>query len=169
MNFLQGGEYGRNGGDPKKPFFTANEKAGMVVAAVAGMLKMYSALGIKPDPELVEKMEVAMATLSEEDLIKIRRAYISATRDGYYDEVQQISDRQLFGALNPLLAEAAALYGINKDFYKIEKPWLSEEDRNRQKEEENRGRQAKELLEKAENGEIEAGFYTWDGSNWIKN
>ncbi len=82
--------------------------------------------------------------------------------------VQEITDLQFFGAVNPNLVESASSYSIMKEVYEMDRPWLSEEERRKQGEERRRGSQATNLLKQAEAGELESGIYTWDGNNWVR-
>lgn len=168
-DYRVGGEFGRGGGDPEEPYFTPKQKAAAVLAATAALTQLTSSQRLNWDKELIELVTKAFDKMSPEQLDRITAAYSQATHDGYYDRVQQLTDRQLFGAINPLLSEAASLYNENRSLYDLNRPWLTDEEKAQQKEERNRGEQANELLNQAEKGDLEAGLYTWNGSNWVKN
>ena len=83
--------------------------------------------------------------------------------------VQQLTDLQFFGAINPQLVEAASAYGTMKSTYDMDRPWLSPEESAAAEEEENRGKQATNLLGRAASGELQEGVYTWNGSSWARS
>lgn len=150
--------------DPNKP---PNWNTAKRIARVATAVGLIAELSRQMGESWTEKdIQKAVEDLSHEEV----QAIIGSLRTALnrIGDVQQMTDLQLFGAMNPELSESAATYGIMKDMYGLERG-LSEEQRKAEEEQRNKGRQAQSLLNKAENGELEAGVYTWNGSNWVKN
>lgn len=133
-------------------------------------LKIATATGL-----LIRLMKKTGQAIGEEDIGKLVEGMSPAEIESLIANIRiaeralASTDQQIFGLINPNLVEAASVYGIKKDLYGMDRPWLSEEERAKQQEEENKGRQASQLLGQAASGDLEAGHYTWDGSSWVRS
>jgi hypothetical protein len=144
--------------DPKGPNFESARRAALIAAAVGLTARLVerSAKYLGFD---YRELKNSLSTMSDSEL---EQFVVNLKEAGNHEN--EITEKQLFGLINPDLLTAATIYDFKKDAYNLERG-LSDEQKSTQKGEEDKGKKAKGLIDNFSG--LAEGTYKWNGKDWV--
>lgn len=135
-------------------------------AAMIGSIIGFSAVILDELNITRSQFEKWLSKLTPDELQAVHESMRAAeNRRIRFGNIEDLTDKQLFGLVNAHLITASQIYEINKDGYGKERGQSAEE-REAEEQQRKKGQKASQLLNNFDN--VEQGTYVWDGENWVR-